>query len=94
MGLSSEQEVWRSPQQVHAVGSSPLCGRLPGLSPGQDKQCQLYQDHMGSVGRGAHAAIAECQHQFKDRRWNCSAAALDHTLFSNVMKVGESGSGA
>ena len=87
MGLPSEQDVWRSPQQVHAVGSSPLCGRLPGLSPGQDKQCQLYQDHMSAVGRGAHAAITECQHQFKERRWNCSAAALDHTLFSNVMRV-------
>ncbi|XP_052123983.1 protein Wnt-5b-like isoform X2 [Frankliniella occidentalis] len=87
MGLAVEQEIWRSPQQVHAVGSSPLCARLPGLSPGQDKQCQLYQDHMSPVGRGAHAAITECQHQFKERRWNCSAAALDHTLFSSVMRV-------
>ena len=47
-------EVWRNPQ-LYMVGAQPLCTQIPGLSPGQSKLCQLYQDHMSSVGRGARA---------------------------------------
>ena len=35
-------DVWRNPQ-IYVVGTSPLCGRIPGLSPGQRKLCQLRQ---------------------------------------------------
>ena len=69
------------------VGAQPLCTQIPGLSPGQAKLCQLYQDHMSSVGRGARAGIAECQWQFRYRRWNCSTVE-DSTVFGPVLQIG------
>ena len=69
------------------VGAQPLCTQIPGLSPGQSKLCQLYQDHMSSVGRGARAGIAECQWQFRYRRWNCSTVE-DSTVFGPVLQIG------
>uniref|UniRef100_A0A914ZGS4 Protein Wnt n=1 Tax=Parascaris univalens TaxID=6257 RepID=A0A914ZGS4_PARUN len=53
-------------------GPRPMCLHLQGLSPGQARICELFRDHMPAVGAGAKAAIAECQHQFKNERWNCS----------------------
>jgi len=50
-------EVWRNPQ-LYMVGAQPLCTQIAGLSPGQSKLCQLYQDHMSSVGRGARAGTS------------------------------------
>lgn len=79
-------EVWRNPQ-LYMVGAQPLCTQIPGLSPGQAKLCQLYQDHMSSVGRGARAGIAECQWQFRYRRWNCSTVE-DSTVFGPVLQIG------
>ncbi|XP_043218569.1 protein Wnt-5b-like [Amphibalanus amphitrite] len=78
-------DVWRSPQ-MYVVGTSPLCARIPGLSPGQRRLCQLRQDHMSSVGRGARAGIAECQHQFRTSRWNCSTVD-DPSVFGPVLRI-------
>ncbi|GBP92091.1 Protein Wnt-1 [Eumeta japonica] len=39
------------------------------------KQRRLARDNPGAlaaVAKGASMAVAECQHQFKYRRWNCS----------------------
>lgn len=83
-------EVWRNPQ-LYMVGAQPLCTQIPGLSPGQAKLCQLYQDHMSSVGRGARAGIAECQWQFRYRRWNCSTVE-DSTVFGPVLQIGKGSS--
>ncbi|XP_066963899.1 protein Wnt-5b-like [Macrobrachium rosenbergii] len=78
-------EVWRNPQ-IYLIGAQPLCTQIPGLSPGQTKLCQLYQDHMGSVGRGAKTGIHECQWQFRHRRWNCSTVD-DSTVFGPVLQI-------
>ncbi|XP_046493395.1 protein Wnt-5b [Neodiprion pinetum] len=72
--------------ELYEVGASPLCANLNGLSPGQGRLCQLYQDHMAGVARGARAGIAECQHQFRDRRWNCSTVE-DGTVFGPVLGI-------
>ncbi|CAL4066682.1 unnamed protein product [Meganyctiphanes norvegica] len=78
-------EVWRNPQ-IYLIGAQPLCTQIQGLSPGQTKLCQLYQDHMGTVGRGARTGIHECQWQFRHRRWNCSTVD-DSTVFGPVLKI-------
>lgn len=39
------------------------------------KQRRLARENPGvlsAVAKGASMAVAECQHQFKNRRWNCS----------------------
>ncbi|KAK7919294.1 hypothetical protein WMY93_010578 [Mugilogobius chulae] len=58
--------------EMYIIGAQPLCSQLSGLSQGQRKLCQLYQDHMMYIGDGAKTGIKECQYQFRQRRWNCS----------------------
>ncbi|CAM2097721.1 unnamed protein product [Caretta caretta] len=73
--------------EMYIIGAQPVCSQLPGLSPGQRKLCQLYQEHMVYIGEGAKNAIKECQYQFRQRRWNCST--VDNvSVFGRVMKIG------
>ncbi|KAG8138355.1 putative Protein Wnt protein [Naja naja] len=82
IGYESNPET----RDVHH-GAQPVCSQLPGLSPGQRKLCQLYQEHMMYIGEGAKNAIKECQFQFRQRRWNCST--VDNTsVFGRVMSIG------
>jgi len=90
LGVSGA-DIWRSGQQVYVLGSrsvTPACLRTSGLSPRQTKFCQLYPDHMASVGRGAQMAIAECQWQFRNRRWNCTTVN-DNSVFGPVIDRGK-----
>ena len=66
-----------------------MCSQLKGLSPGQTKICQLYQDHMPLVSQGAEIGIKECQWQFTGRRWNCSTVD-DTSVFGPVINIGKS----
>ncbi|KAI9533658.1 Protein Wnt-5b [Dissostichus eleginoides] len=73
--------------EMYIIGAQPLCSQLSGLSQGQRKLCQLYQDHMVHIGDGAKTGIKECQFQFRQRRWNCST--VDNTsVFGRVMQIG------
>merc|ERR1719412_55598 len=78
--------VVNQPEQylLSNVGTTtPLCNRIKGLSPGQQKLCLLYTDH---VVRGARSGIGECQFQFRHRRWNCSTVD-DTTVFGPVLSI-------
>lgn len=79
-------DVWRNPQ-LYIIGAQPMCTQVDGLSNGQIKLCQLYQDHMGSVSRGAQIGIRECQWQFQSRRWNCSIIEKDASVFGPVLEI-------
>uniref|UniRef100_A0AC35EW13 Protein Wnt n=1 Tax=Panagrolaimus sp. PS1159 TaxID=55785 RepID=A0AC35EW13_9BILA len=61
-----------STSNIHLPSTKSICRELQGLSPGQANFCELFEDHMPAVGNGAKKAIEECEHQFKDQRWNCS----------------------
>lgn len=74
--------------ELFIIGAQPVCSQLPGLSPGQRKLCQLYQEHMAYIGEGAKMGIKECQHQFRQRRWNCSTVD-DTSVFGRVMQIGK-----
>lgn len=73
--------------EMFIIGAQPVCSQLPGLSPGQRKLCQLYQEHMAYIGEGAKTGIRECQHQFRHRRWNCSTVDTA-SVFGRVMQIG------
>ncbi|XP_032822448.1 protein Wnt-5b-like [Petromyzon marinus] len=73
--------------ELYLLGAQPLCSQLVGLSQGQRKLCQLYQDHVVHIGDGARLAIRECQHQFRNRRWNCSTADSD-SVFGRLTQIG------
>ena len=89
--MNDAADVWRSGgHELYVLGGAsvtPRCLRIGGLSPRQTKFCQLYPDHMPSVGRGARTAIAECQWQFRHRRWNCSTVD-DNSVFGRVIDSG------
>lgn len=73
--------------EAYIIGAQPLCSQLAGLSKGQKKLCQLYQDHMQYIGEGAKTGIRECQYQFRHRRWNCSTVD-NSSVFGRVMQIG------
>ncbi|KAG5856268.1 hypothetical protein ANANG_G00006230 [Anguilla anguilla] len=69
------------------VGSRPL-RPAPGLSVGQVGVCRARGEVMESVRRAAEMVIEECQHQFRNRRWNCSTTARGVNVFGRVMTQG------
>lgn len=58
------------------------------------KQRKLVRDNPGvlmAVARGANQAIAECQYQFRNRRWNCSTKNFlrGRNLFGKIVDRGK-----
>lgn len=58
------------------------------------KQRRLARENPGvlmAVARGANQAIAECQHQFRNRRWNCSTKNFlrGKNLFGKIVDRGK-----
>lgn len=58
------------------------------------KQRRLARENPGvliAVARGANQAITECQHQFRNRRWNCSTKNFlrGKNLFGKIVDRGE-----
>ena len=73
---------------IAAIEVPESCKSLVGLVKRQQKICKRNIETMESVRYGALIAIDECQHQFRNRRWNCST--VDPVkLFGNVLKAGE-----
>nr|XP_046155678.1 protein Wnt-4-like isoform X2 [Oncorhynchus gorbuscha] len=70
------------------VSGAALCGRLRGLSVGQVGVCRARGEVMESVRKAAEMVIEECQHQFRNRRWNCSTTPRGVNVFGRVMSQG------
>ncbi|KAL4645989.1 protein Wnt-4a-like [Arapaima gigas] len=70
-----------------SVSEGESCERLKGLVPRQVQVCKRHVEMMDGVRRGARLAVDECQHQFRNRRWNCSV--LDtQPIFGKVVTQG------
>lgn len=57
------------------------------------KQRRLVRENPGvltALVKGANMAIAECQHQFRNRRWNCSTRNFlrGKNLFGKIVDRG------
>ncbi|KAG9260774.1 protein Wnt-7a [Astyanax mexicanus] len=72
---------------VVALGASIICNKIPGLAPRQRTICQSRPDAIIVIGEGAQMGINECQFQFRNGRWNCSALG-ERTVFGKELKVG------
>ena len=77
-------------QALSLVGTGVICDNIPGLIGRQRKLCRTHPDVMVSVVQGAKMGVKECQHQFRDNRWNCSTSQRDSSVFGKVMLKGES----
>lgn len=73
---------------VVALGASIICNKIPGLAPRQRIICQSRPDAIIVIGEGAQMGINECQFQFKNGRWNCSALG-ERTVFGKELKAVE-----
>lgn len=75
---------------VITLGANVICNNIPGLVPKQRSICNTRPDAMVSIGEGAQRALAECQRQFKNMRWNCSLEKSASSLqLGTNLKVGE-----
>lgn len=72
-----------------ALGASIICNKIPGLAPRQRAICQSRPDAIIVIGEGSQMGINECQFQFRNGRWNCSALG-ERTVFGKELKVGMS----
>lgn len=73
---------------VAAFTASIICSKIPGLTPAQQRMCQERPDLIVAVGDGARMGIAECQKQFRQKRWNCTAIGSSY-VFGHVVVVGK-----
>uniref|UniRef100_A0A8C4Q1P3 Protein Wnt n=1 Tax=Eptatretus burgeri TaxID=7764 RepID=A0A8C4Q1P3_EPTBU len=69
---------------VEAAG----CEQLVGITSRQLQLCKRHGEVMESVRRGAGLAITECQHQFRQRRWNCSTIHRGPHIFGRLVNQG------
>ncbi|XP_029992227.1 protein Wnt-2 [Sphaeramia orbicularis] len=67
------------------LGSQVMCDNIPGLVNKQRHLCRQHPKVMQAIGAGMKDWISECQHQFRNHRWNCNTTARDHNLFGRLL---------
>lgn len=72
---------------MRATGGSSrvMCDNVPGLVSRQRQLCHRHPEVMRAIGLGVAEWTAECQHQFRQHRWNCNTLDRDHSLFGRVL---------
>ncbi|XP_026476787.1 protein Wnt-1-like [Ctenocephalides felis] len=56
------------------------CNSLKFLNEKQQDICLWNNKMLSIISLGAQLGIEECQHQFRNNRWNCSLAEEDHSI--------------
>jgi hypothetical protein len=59
---------------------------VPFLAPKQRELCSTSRNMLDVISEGASMGIDECQHEFRDRRWNCTTFN-ETTVFGKVLNI-------
>lgn len=94
LGRPAEGVKWLS--LAHVDSLPPTTGSLKkwcnnvGRAENADQRdvCVQHPYIMASVARGASLGLAECQHQFRTARWNCSTEPHHRAAFASVLSRG------
>ena len=81
---------FRALSSVVALGANIICNKIPGLAPRQRTICQCRPDAIVAVGEGAKLGLRECQHQFRNMRWNCTDIGYGQLVFDHLVPLGKS----
>lgn len=73
------------PQDNYNFQLSPANGVKP-VTPKQQRLCRKYPELVPYIGLGAKFSISQCQFQFKNRKWNCSAHSPEN-VFGKIVKI-------
>ncbi|GFS02382.1 protein Wnt [Elysia marginata] len=87
LGVASSYQILAD--EVRYMPDS-LCEELPYLQPHQRDICGDDARLLDVIREGAAMGIQECQHQFQDRRWNCSTFNNDTSVFGPVLHTSTS----
>lgn len=78
---------------AHRVDGNPLvmdpnsiCRRTRTLGSRHADLCQSQPEIIQEVAKGARLGIRECQHQFHNRRWNCTSQSRN---LAKILQQGE-----
>ncbi|EEB10365.1 protein Wnt-4 precursor, putative [Pediculus humanus corporis] len=63
------------------------CQKLNYLVSRQKELCSLSENILTAVSIGARMGIDECQHQFKNSRWNCSTFSNTTSIFGGMLAI-------
>ncbi|VDL60687.1 unnamed protein product [Hymenolepis diminuta] len=85
--LLASYRQWFSPRQwKQFLHQSPPEPQLQ-----QDQEESVHLELLEAAVQGVRAALAECQYQFRNEKWNCSEIISDkNALFGNVLTKGVS----
>ncbi|XP_046439719.1 protein Wnt-16-like [Daphnia pulex] len=82
-----DQHNQQSNQMVTQGSARAICAALPGLVSRQIQVCQAHPNTIQSVSDGARKGIEQCQHQFRNERWNCTTKD-DQNVFGATLERG------
>ncbi|CDS36407.1 protein Wnt 1 [Echinococcus multilocularis] len=83
--LLASYRQWFSPRQWKQF----LHKTPPQRPSSQPQEESVHLELLEAAVQGVRAAVAECQHQFRNDRWNCSEIISDkNALFGNILSKG------
>lgn len=92
LAIDSEQpKSYLETNEIMRQTPLEMDSRIRILSKKQKKLVDRNPGALDSVARGAQMAIKECQHQFRNRRWNCpiKKSELGVSVFGKILNIGE-----